>query len=84
VILKSDLPRNRSESIPYQLFMLVLCIYTLVALAGEVVLRPKGEIRLLLGYADTAVCAVFLLDFILCLYRAPNRWRYLYTWGPAL
>ena len=73
--------RNHAESIPYQLFMLVLCVYTLVALAAEVVLRPRGEIRLLLGYADTAVCAVFLLDFVLCLYRAPSRWQYLYTWG---
>jgi voltage-gated potassium channel len=73
--------RNHAESIPYQLFMFALCVYTLVVLAAEVVLRPRGEIRLLLGYADTAVCAVFLLDFFLCLYRAPSRWRYLYTWG---
>ena len=65
--------RNHAESIQYQLFMLALCVYTLVALAAEVVLRPTGEIRLLLGYADTAVCAVFLLDFFLCLYRAPSR-----------
>jgi voltage-gated potassium channel len=73
--------RNHAESIPYQLLMLALCVYTLVALTFEVVLRPRGEIRLLLGYADTAVCAVFLLDFFLCLYRAPSRWQYLYTWG---
>lgn len=71
----------RPESVPYQLFMLALCVYTLLALAAEVVLRPGGEIRLLLGYADTAICGVFLLDFLLCIYRAPNRWRYLYTWG---
>lgn len=71
----------RPESVPYQLFMLALCVYTLLALAAEVVLRPGGEIRLLLGYADTAICAVFLLDFLLCIYRAPSRWRYLYTWG---
>ena len=71
----------RAESLPYQLFMLALCVYTLLALAAEVVLRPGAEFRLLLGYADTAICAVFLLDFLACLYRAPNRWRYLYTWG---
>lgn len=73
--------RHHAESIPYQLFMLALCVYTLVALAAEVVLRPGGEIRLLLGYIDAAVCVVFLLDFVLCLYRAPSRWHYLYTWG---
>jgi len=67
------------ESLPYQLFMLSLCAYTLLALAAEVVLRPEGQIRLVLNYADTAICAAFLLDFVLCLYRAPNRLRYLYT-----
>jgi voltage-gated potassium channel len=71
----------RRESVPYQLFMLALCVYTLLALAAEVILRPGAEIRSLLEYADTAICAVFLLDFIVCIYRAPNRWRYLYTWG---
>lgn len=69
------------ESIQYQLFMLALCVYVLVALAAEAILRPDAETRLLLQYADTAICAVFLLDFVLCLYRAEDRWRYLYTWG---
>lgn len=72
---------RRAESIQYQLFMLALCVYTLAALAFEVVLRPAAETRALLQYADTAVCGVFLVDFLLCLYRAGNRWRYLYTWG---
>src|SRR6185436_19982314 len=73
-----DTPR---ESLPYQLFMLSLCAYTLFALAAEVVLRPEGQTRLVLSYADTAICVAFLFDFGLCLYRAPNRLRYLYTWG---
>ena len=68
-------------SIQYQLFILALCVYVLAALAVEVIVRPDTETRLLLQYADTAICAVFLLDFALCLYRAQNRWRYLYTWG---
>ncbi len=69
------------ESIQYQLFMLALCVYVLVALAAEAILQPDAETRQLLQYADTAICAVFLLDFVLCLYRAEDRWRYLYTWG---
>lgn len=69
------------ESIQYQLFMLALCVYVLVALAAEAILQPDAETRLLLQYADTAICAVFLLDFVLCLYRAEDRWRYVYTWG---
>ena len=69
------------ESLPYQLFMLSLCAYTLLALIAEVILRPQGQVRLVLEYADTAICVAFLFDFFLCLYRAPNRLRYLYTWG---
>lgn len=69
------------ESIQYQLFMLALCVYVLVALAAEAIVRPDTETRQLLQYADAAICTVFLLDFTLCLYRAENRWRYLYTWG---
>lgn len=61
--------------------MLALCVYVLVALAAEVILRPDAETRLLLQYADTAICVVFLVDFLLCLYRAEDRLRYLYTWG---
>ena len=72
---------RRAESIQYQLFMLALCVYTLVALALEAVLRPAAETRALLQYADKAVCGVFLVDFFLCLYRAEYRCRNLYTWG---
>ncbi len=39
------------------------------------------ETRAILGYADTAVCALFFLDFVVTLIRSPNRTRYLLTWG---
>ena len=70
-----------NESVPYQLFMLAVSFYTLVALAIGVIVRPEGETRMVLEYADRAICAVFLMDFLVCLYKAPNRWRYMYTWG---
>jgi voltage-gated potassium channel len=61
--------------------MLALCVYTLLALAIEVVLRPQGEVQTLLNYADTAICVLFFGDFLVSLAYAPNRWRYFYTWG---
>jgi voltage-gated potassium channel len=61
--------------------MLALCLYTLAALTGEVIFRPAGETRQLLDYADSGVCVIFLADFFISLYRAPNRGRYLLTWG---
>jgi hypothetical protein len=59
----------RPESVPYQLFMLALCVYTLLALAAEVVLRPGGEIRLLLGYGDRYPVTPegrFVAGFLMC------------------
>lgn len=65
----------------YQLFMLVLCVYTLFSLGIEVILRPEGEVQTLLNYADTVICVLFLGDFLMSLAYAPNRWRYFITWG---
>jgi voltage-gated potassium channel len=65
----------------YQLFMLALCIYALVALGAEAVYPQATEVQQLLTYADTAVCGLFFVDFCISLYRAENRWRYFYTWG---
>lgn len=66
---------------PYQAFMLVLCVYAI----GTLVLRSffplSGGTLKILTYADSAVCFFFLLDFVIQLVRAENRWRYLYTWG---
>lgn len=72
---------QRAESVPYQLFMLVLCVYVLVALAAETAFIRDEDTRSILRLADTAICAVFLGDFLLSLSRAENRWRYFYTWG---
>jgi voltage-gated potassium channel len=69
------------DSPAYQVFMLALCIYALVALGAEAAYPEGTEIQQLLTYADTSVCALFFVDFCLSLYRAENRWRYFYTWG---
>ncbi len=69
------------DSPAYQVFMLALCIYALVALGAEAAYPAGSEIQQLLTYADTSVCALFFADFCVSLYRAENRWRYFYTWG---
>src|SRR5687768_3976700 len=72
---------NRFASAPYQLFMLVLCLYALGVLAFQTTVAASPETRTILDYADYVVCALFFADFVVSLVRAPNRWRYLYTWG---
>lgn len=65
----------------YQLFMLVLCAYALVALAVQTAVRLDPAIRDILDYADYALCLLFFIDFLVNLVTAKNRWKYLITWG---
>lgn len=73
---------DREASVPYQLFMLTLCIYAIGALAAETLGAVDPDVSVIIDYADLAVCFVFFLDFLLCVYKAKgSRWRYFLTWG---
>jgi voltage-gated potassium channel len=61
--------------------MLVLSLYAIAALAAEAAMRLDPQVRMVLSYADYAVCALFGVDFVISLWRAPHRLRYLSTWG---
>jgi voltage-gated potassium channel len=65
----------------YQLFMLVLCIFALVALAIDRLFHFGPDVDTLIQYVDFGVCLLFLLDFTYSLATAPNRTKYLLTWG---
>lgn len=66
---------------PYQLFMLVLCIWALTILASDRIFGFSEPTKAILQYADNVVCLLFLADFAYNLVKAPNRWRYMRTWG---
>lgn len=66
---------------PYELFILVLCFLALGNLAVDTMIRIEPETRSILGYFDLVICALFFVDFLVNLARAPDRWRYLVTWG---
>ncbi len=74
-------PTAPVASLGYQVFMLVLCLYAVGALTIQAVMGLEPEIKRVLVYADYAISALFLLDFLICLNRAPSRWRYFITWG---
>jgi len=76
-----DDPRARPVSTGYQFFMLMLCLYALGALAVQRAVKLAPTTQGILDYADYAVCAMFLCDFLISLWRAPDRRRYLLTWG---
>jgi voltage-gated potassium channel len=66
---------------PYQIFMLTLCIYALAAMGMERLLALDPKTKAIIDYADNIICGLFLLDFIKNVIQAPNKLRYLYTWG---
>ena len=75
-------PRDMSPDItPYEFFMLCLCIWALLALGANSFFELSSSTEAILGYADDVVCVLFLADFVHSLYIAPNKGRYLTTWG---
>ena len=64
----------------YQLFLLGLSIYVLLALLVEAFLVTDPEIRKVLQFTDLLICAVFLFDFFVNLYSAENKLGYM-KWG---
>lgn len=79
--METDTTANKRQNAPYLVFVLLLSIYAVVALALTTFFKLPPPTRSILGYADTAVCVLFFLDFLITLARAPNRGRYLVTWG---
>ena len=66
---------------PYELFALLLSVFALVLLGIRAALPVDAEARRIIDAADLVVCAFFFPDFIGNIVRAPDRLRYLYTWG---
>lgn len=65
----------------YQVAMLVLCLYTLAALAVQVAISLDPQVRAVLNYADYGVCVLFFSDFLVSFWLAPNKVRYFLSWG---
>jgi voltage-gated potassium channel len=66
---------------PYLLFILILSLFAVLTLAVSALAPLTPATRTILSYADTALCAVFFIDFVGSLARADKKRRYLYTWG---
>jgi len=77
-------PHDSSETArqtPYLLFMLVASLMALAVLSIEVFGNLEPGTRRILEYLDLLLCVLFFVDFLVSLYRAENRLRYLVTWG---
>jgi voltage-gated potassium channel len=65
----------------YHLFMLALCVLALAGIVLQYVFRHDPEIEQVLETTDFVVCVAFAVDFVVSLWTAPDRMRYLVTWG---
>jgi voltage-gated potassium channel len=72
---------RREQPAPYLVFVLALNLYAVGALAVSTFFDLSPALTTLIDYADTALCAVFFVDFVLLLVRSPRPWHYLATWG---
>ncbi len=74
-------PHPQARNHGYQLFMLALCVLALLALAVDHFFQLSPQLDRLVHLADFGVCVLFFFDFVYMLATAPNRTRYLLTWG---
>lgn len=72
--------RSNSDVHPREILMLGLSVYVLAALAAEAALPLSPATKVVLQYADTGICAIFLADFFTRLAQAQDRKAFL-KWG---
>jgi len=65
---------------PFQLVLLALSVLVLVALAADTFLSLPPEVSRVLHLADTLVCGVFFIDFIVRFRAAPSKAAFM-KWG---
>lgn len=71
--------KERGSAI-YQIALLILSIYVLVALVAESFFTKDEEVKLVLQAIDFSICIIFLADFFYNLYSSENKLKYL-KWG---
>lgn len=65
---------------PFQIVMLALSVYVLIALFIETVMVLPPDVRTLLRNIDDGICVIFLVDFTIRLIRSRDRKRFM-KWG---
>lgn len=72
---------EKPQALGYQLFILVLCIYAFFVLLSQLLFDLDPRVVQIFNYGDSIVCIFFLLDFLICMIRAPKKWHYFIRWG---
>ena len=64
----------------WQIAMLFLCVYVLIALFIDTIFNLPPETSALLTQIDNFICIIFLADFLFNIFTAKNKLNYL-KWG---
>lgn len=72
--------RPAEKLTPWKLVILCLSVYVLAALFYETAFKPSQHVQIILDAADTFICFIFLGDFFVGLYSAPDKKGFL-RWG---
>ena len=73
-------PSRDDRTSLFQLVMVFLSLYVIVALFIETIVKLPPETAALLQLIDTLICVVFLLDFGIRFAKAESKWRFM-RWG---
>ena len=65
----------------WEIAVLFLCVFVLVEIFIETVFYLPHHTVVLLNIIDNIICAIFISDFFYQLWKAPEKLKYLYTWG---
>ncbi|MCX2524479.1 ion transporter [Larsenimonas rhizosphaerae] len=71
---------QRERITPFQIFLLFLSLYVLLALGAQTFFHLSSEMQRLLRYLDYLVCFFFFIDFCQRFYRAESKLHYM-KWG---
>ncbi|MFO7745803.1 MAG: ion channel [Psychroflexus sp.] len=64
-----------------KLIVALLSILSIALLGLTFFIDQNSELNKLIHYYDLGLCAVFLYDFFIQLYKRKKRWRYFFTYG---
>ena len=65
----------------YDLFILALSVVVLTYLAADAFMTLDSEVQLIILRIDTAICMIFLVDFVRSFWQAESKTRYMLSWG---
>ena len=76
--------KNVSKSISelhlFDIIIIVLSLYVLIALAITSIFRLPEETMRLMDIIDNCICIVFIIDFIIGFVKADKKWKFM-RWG---